>query len=276
MTLRLEHARGETDDHTFVWLPDARVLCTGDLFIWCAPNAGNPQKVQRYAADWARALRRMAGLGAELLLPGARPARRRRGAGAGGARGHGGLPRGALPRHARAAQPGCDGLRDRRERAPARGPRGEALPPPGLRRARVHRAKRGAPPRRLVDGRPERAEARAARGAGAGGGGARRRASGRSSPARGPPSRRATCGSRATSSTGRPRPSPIPARPTRCGPRSTGRAPPPRARPCRRASSAPPRGRARRRRRREAARRERRGRMGAPRAPCGAFLNSGV
>jgi alkyl sulfatase BDS1-like metallo-beta-lactamase superfamily hydrolase len=67
---RLEHARGETDDHTFVWLPERRVLCTGDLFIWCAPNAGNPQKVQRYARDWAVALRRMAGLGAELLLPG--------------------------------------------------------------------------------------------------------------------------------------------------------------------------------------------------------------
>jgi alkyl sulfatase BDS1-like metallo-beta-lactamase superfamily hydrolase len=67
---RLEHARGETDDHTFVWFPEARVLCTGDLFIWCAPNAGNPQKVQRYARDWAAALHRMAGLGAELLLPG--------------------------------------------------------------------------------------------------------------------------------------------------------------------------------------------------------------
>jgi alkyl sulfatase BDS1-like metallo-beta-lactamase superfamily hydrolase len=70
VALRLEHARGETDDHTFVWLPATRTLCTGDLFIWCAPNAGNPQKVQRYAADWARALRRMAALGAELLLPG--------------------------------------------------------------------------------------------------------------------------------------------------------------------------------------------------------------
>jgi len=67
---RLAHARGETDDHTYVWFPAASVLCTGDLFIWCAPNAGNPQKVQRYAADWAAALRRMAGLGAELLLPG--------------------------------------------------------------------------------------------------------------------------------------------------------------------------------------------------------------
>jgi alkyl sulfatase BDS1-like metallo-beta-lactamase superfamily hydrolase len=70
LDVRLEHARGETDDHTFVWFPGPKVLCTGDLFIWCAPNAGNPQKVQRYAADWAVALRRMAGLGAELLLPG--------------------------------------------------------------------------------------------------------------------------------------------------------------------------------------------------------------
>ncbi|HVH05588.1 MAG TPA: alkyl sulfatase dimerization domain-containing protein [Myxococcota bacterium] len=66
----LHHARGETDDHTWIFFPRARVLCTGDLFIWCAPNAGNPQKVQRYAADWAVALRKMAALGAELLLPG--------------------------------------------------------------------------------------------------------------------------------------------------------------------------------------------------------------
>jgi alkyl sulfatase BDS1-like metallo-beta-lactamase superfamily hydrolase len=66
----LHHARGETDDHTWVWWPDRRVLCTGDLIIWCSPNAGNPQKVQRYALEWARALRDMAALEPELLLPG--------------------------------------------------------------------------------------------------------------------------------------------------------------------------------------------------------------
>jgi alkyl sulfatase BDS1-like metallo-beta-lactamase superfamily hydrolase len=66
----LHHARGETDDHTWVWLPDARILCTGDLFIWASPNCGNPQKVQRYPKDWAVALRTMADLGAETLLPG--------------------------------------------------------------------------------------------------------------------------------------------------------------------------------------------------------------
>ncbi|MGQ0654389.1 MAG: alkyl sulfatase dimerization domain-containing protein [Betaproteobacteria bacterium] len=66
----LHHAKGETDDHTWVWLPRTKTLCTGDLFIWAAPNAGNPQKVQRYALEWAAALRAMAALGPELLLPG--------------------------------------------------------------------------------------------------------------------------------------------------------------------------------------------------------------
>jgi alkyl sulfatase BDS1-like metallo-beta-lactamase superfamily hydrolase len=66
----LRHARGETDDHTWVWWPDRRVLCTGDLFIWASPNCGNPQKVQRYPSEWAIALRAMDSLGAEALLPG--------------------------------------------------------------------------------------------------------------------------------------------------------------------------------------------------------------
>ncbi|MBV9292891.1 MAG: MBL fold metallo-hydrolase [Frankiales bacterium] len=68
--VELHAARGETDDHTWTWLPRRKVLCCGDLFIWASPNAGNPQKVQRYAAEWAAALREMAGLGAEFLLPG--------------------------------------------------------------------------------------------------------------------------------------------------------------------------------------------------------------
>jgi alkyl sulfatase BDS1-like metallo-beta-lactamase superfamily hydrolase len=66
----LHHARGETDDHTWAWLPQSRTLCTGDLFIWASPNCGNPQKVQRYPKDWAIALRTMAALGPETLLPG--------------------------------------------------------------------------------------------------------------------------------------------------------------------------------------------------------------
>ncbi|HEY6395321.1 MAG TPA: MBL fold metallo-hydrolase, partial [Candidatus Binataceae bacterium] len=51
------HARGETDDHCWVYLPQSKVLCTGDFIIWASPNAGNPQKAQRYAREWAEALR---------------------------------------------------------------------------------------------------------------------------------------------------------------------------------------------------------------------------
>jgi alkyl sulfatase BDS1-like metallo-beta-lactamase superfamily hydrolase len=66
----LHHGKGETDDHTWVWVPGRRTLCTGDLFIWASPNCGNPQKVQRYPREWAVALREMAALEPELLLPG--------------------------------------------------------------------------------------------------------------------------------------------------------------------------------------------------------------
>jgi glyoxylase-like metal-dependent hydrolase (beta-lactamase superfamily II) len=69
-TFALRHEKGETDDHTVTWLADRKVLCCGDLFIWASPNAGNPQKVQRYPLEWARALRRMQALEPEYLLPG--------------------------------------------------------------------------------------------------------------------------------------------------------------------------------------------------------------
>jgi glyoxylase-like metal-dependent hydrolase (beta-lactamase superfamily II) len=64
----LRHDRGETDDGTWVWIPARRVLCTGDLFVWASPNCGNPQKVQRYAADWAVAMRQRALLDSASLL----------------------------------------------------------------------------------------------------------------------------------------------------------------------------------------------------------------
>jgi alkyl sulfatase BDS1-like metallo-beta-lactamase superfamily hydrolase len=69
VTLDLRHARGETDDHCWSWIPEHRALATGDFVTWVFPNAGNPQKVQRYPVDWARALRDMAAMDAELLLP---------------------------------------------------------------------------------------------------------------------------------------------------------------------------------------------------------------
>jgi alkyl sulfatase BDS1-like metallo-beta-lactamase superfamily hydrolase len=71
--LELFHGRGETDDATFVWLPERRVLVSGDFVIWMFPNAGNPRKVQRYAAEWAATLRRMQALQPEVLIPGHGP-----------------------------------------------------------------------------------------------------------------------------------------------------------------------------------------------------------
>lgn len=70
VTFELVHARGETDDHTWVYCPERRVLCPGDLIIWGVPNAGNPQKVQRYPGDWAAALRAMAAKNPASMAPG--------------------------------------------------------------------------------------------------------------------------------------------------------------------------------------------------------------
>jgi glyoxylase-like metal-dependent hydrolase (beta-lactamase superfamily II) len=66
----LHHDRGETDDATWAWSPERRVLFAGDMFIWASPNCGNPQKVQRYPRDWAAAFRKMIALGPDIMLPG--------------------------------------------------------------------------------------------------------------------------------------------------------------------------------------------------------------
>lgn len=70
LTFELYHGRGETDDATWTFCPEKKFLHPGDLFIWAVPNAGNPQKVQRFVSDWAHALRQMAATGAEVMLSG--------------------------------------------------------------------------------------------------------------------------------------------------------------------------------------------------------------
>lgn len=69
LDIELNHAKGETDDHTWAWIPKHKAICAGDFFIWAFPNAGNPQKAQRYPKEWAAALRDMASRDAELFLP---------------------------------------------------------------------------------------------------------------------------------------------------------------------------------------------------------------
>lgn len=66
----LQHARGETDDATWVWAPERGVVAAGDLVTGYLPNAGNPKKVQRYAEEWADAADAMATLRPEVIVPG--------------------------------------------------------------------------------------------------------------------------------------------------------------------------------------------------------------
>jgi glyoxylase-like metal-dependent hydrolase (beta-lactamase superfamily II) len=66
----LRHAKGETDDATWVWAREREIVCSGDLWVGILPNCGNPQKVQRHPEEWADALEAIASVGAELLLPG--------------------------------------------------------------------------------------------------------------------------------------------------------------------------------------------------------------
>lgn len=70
LTFEVHHGKGETDDHSWVYCPEREVLCSGDFHINVAPNAGNPQKVQRYPWAWADTLREMAALEPRHLCPG--------------------------------------------------------------------------------------------------------------------------------------------------------------------------------------------------------------
>ena len=65
--IELHHARGETDDHLWGWEPDRKWAFVGDFVIWNFPNAGNPQKVQRFPIEWAAALRDMIAHGPESV-----------------------------------------------------------------------------------------------------------------------------------------------------------------------------------------------------------------
>lgn len=69
----LHHGRGETDDHLWLWDATQKAVVAGDFVIWASPNVGNPQKVQRYAAGWATALRAMLERRPEIVVGGHGP-----------------------------------------------------------------------------------------------------------------------------------------------------------------------------------------------------------
>lgn len=61
--------RGETDDQLYVWSPERKILVAADYYQGFLPNLGNGKRVQRYGSEWIAALREMAELGAEIMLP---------------------------------------------------------------------------------------------------------------------------------------------------------------------------------------------------------------
>ncbi|WP_419535558.1 MBL fold metallo-hydrolase [Endozoicomonas sp.] len=65
----LQHHRGETDDHLYVWIPGRKAIAVGDFYQGFLPNVGNGKRRQRYVEDWAVAMREMAALKPEVLLP---------------------------------------------------------------------------------------------------------------------------------------------------------------------------------------------------------------
>ena len=67
-TFELYHARAETDDHTWVFVPEIKTVFVGDLIIAGFPNIGNPFKPTRFALSWARALEAVQEKDAELLI----------------------------------------------------------------------------------------------------------------------------------------------------------------------------------------------------------------
>ena len=69
LSFEMNACMGETDDHTWTWIPQHKMISAGDQFIWNFPNCGNPQKVQRYPIEWAESLRDMVAMEPELFVP---------------------------------------------------------------------------------------------------------------------------------------------------------------------------------------------------------------
>ncbi|MBX7074654.1 MAG: alkyl/aryl-sulfatase [Pirellulales bacterium] len=65
----LRHAPGETNDHLYVWLPDERIACCGDLYYNSFPMLASPMKHERPVATWADSLQRIREHKPEHLVP---------------------------------------------------------------------------------------------------------------------------------------------------------------------------------------------------------------
>ena len=68
-TFVLQHHKGETDDQLYVWVPGRKALASADYYQGFLPNAGNGKRYQRHVEEWSAAMKEMAALEPEVLLP---------------------------------------------------------------------------------------------------------------------------------------------------------------------------------------------------------------
>lgn len=65
----LIHAPGETEDQMWMWIPSRKTIVTADYVQGFLPNTGNGKRMQRYVEEWSAAMREMAALKPERMLP---------------------------------------------------------------------------------------------------------------------------------------------------------------------------------------------------------------
>jgi len=71
LTFELYHAEGETDDHTWIYIPERKTVIAGDACKEGMPNIGNPFKLMlRYETEWAESMELIAGKNPEFVIPG--------------------------------------------------------------------------------------------------------------------------------------------------------------------------------------------------------------
>lgn len=68
-TFELFHAPGETEEQVWMALPARSAIFTADYYQGFLPNAGNGKRIMRHVDEWAAALREMAALKPQYLMP---------------------------------------------------------------------------------------------------------------------------------------------------------------------------------------------------------------
>jgi alkyl sulfatase BDS1-like metallo-beta-lactamase superfamily hydrolase len=70
LSFELHFAPSETTDHLFVWIPQLKTICCGDMFYFTFPNISSPMKQNRCAYYWYKSIEKALSFEPEYLVPG--------------------------------------------------------------------------------------------------------------------------------------------------------------------------------------------------------------